>query len=164
MPPPAINFTGDDARDLDWEETKGLVVSNAFVEGLDFKDAPGREERLVGEPKETLVIDESREGVKGVFASERARAREGVLGWLYMVKNTSKTGDHKRVSNIGHVIVHLLRPLVRSSSFRTLKTVAGSYSTKSYDNSTTIVSHALYQIIRKIIIFQGFSFVLSLQV
>jgi hypothetical protein len=95
MPPPAIHLTGDGARELDWEEIKGLVVSNTFVEGLDFKDAPGREERLVGEPKETLVIDESREGVKGVFASERARAREGVLGWLYMVKSTTSKGPRQ---------------------------------------------------------------------
>ena len=84
MPPVAIHFTGEDTRDLDWEEIKGLVVSNALVEGLTFKGAPGREERLVGEAKETLLIDKSNEGVKGVFASERARAREGVLGWLYI--------------------------------------------------------------------------------
>lgn len=66
-------------------------MSNAFVVvGLDFKGAPppmgpaGREERcLVGEEaREMLFIEESMEGVKGVFASERARAREGVLGWL----------------------------------------------------------------------------------
>ena len=84
MPPAAIHFTGEDARDFDWEEIKGLVMSNGLVEGLDFKGAPGREERLVGEAIETLFIDESIEGVKGVFASERARAREGVLGWLYI--------------------------------------------------------------------------------
>lgn len=84
MLPAAIHFTGEDTRDFDWEEIKGLVMSNALVEGLDFKGAPGREERLVGEAKETLFIDENIEGVKGVFASERARAREGVLGWLYI--------------------------------------------------------------------------------
>ena len=96
MPPPAINFTGDDARDLDWEEIKGLIMSTAFVEGLDLKTAPGREERLVGEAKETLFIDDRSEGVKGVFASERARAREGVLGWLYMVKERRK--DKQRIT------------------------------------------------------------------
>lgn len=45
----------------------------------DFKAGPGREERLEGEAKETLFIEDSKEGVKGVFASERARVREGVL-------------------------------------------------------------------------------------
>lgn len=55
-----------------------MVISNAFVERLDFKS------RLVGEAKETLFIDENMEGVKGVLASERARAREGVLGRLYI--------------------------------------------------------------------------------
>lgn len=88
--PAAIHFTGEDARDLDWEKINGLVMSNAFVEGLDFKGAPGREERLVGEAKETLFIDKSTEGVKGVFASERARAREGVLGWLYIGQRSKK--------------------------------------------------------------------------
>ena len=52
--------------------------------------SPGREERLVGEAKETLFIDERIEGVKGVFASERARAREGVLGWLYIGQGARK--------------------------------------------------------------------------
>lgn len=80
-----MRFTGDDERDLDWEYIKGLVMSNALVEGLDFKAAPGREEHLVGEPRAILFIDDSNEGVKGVFASERARAREGVLGWLCMI-------------------------------------------------------------------------------
>jgi hypothetical protein len=70
-------------------------VSNAFVEGLDFKGAPGREERLVGEAKEILFIEESIEGVNGVFASERARAREGVLGWLYI-------GSKSRKGQIGY--------------------------------------------------------------
>lgn len=90
MPPAAIHFTGEDTRDFDCEEMKGLVISNAFVEGLDFKGAPGREERLVGEDKETLFIEENIEGVKGVFASERARGREGVLGWLYMGQRSRK--------------------------------------------------------------------------
>jgi hypothetical protein len=86
MPLAAIHFTGEDTRDFDWVEIKGLVMSNALVEGLDFKGAPRREKRLVGEAKETFFIDESIEGVKGVLVSERARAREGVLGWLYMSK------------------------------------------------------------------------------
>lgn len=71
-------------------------MSNAFAEGLDFKGAPGREERLVGEAKEILFIDESSEGVKGVFASERARVRDGVLGWLYMVKRQGRKGNGKQ--------------------------------------------------------------------
>lgn len=87
-----MHFTGEDTRDFGWEEEeeegiiKGFVMSNAFVDdGLDFKGAaPGREERLVGETKETLFIEESIEGVNGVFASERARAREGVFGWLFI--------------------------------------------------------------------------------
>jgi hypothetical protein len=32
MPPAAIHFTGEDTQDFDWEEIKGLVVSNALVE------------------------------------------------------------------------------------------------------------------------------------
>ena len=36
MPPAAMDFTGEDTRDFDWEEIKGLVVSNTLVEGLDF--------------------------------------------------------------------------------------------------------------------------------
>lgn len=91
MLPPAMRFTGDDGRDLEEEEEKGLVVFNALVEGLDFKAAPGREERLVGEANETLLIDDSNEGVKGVFASERARPREGVLGWvIYMIQRQER--------------------------------------------------------------------------
>ena len=44
-----------------------------------------REERLVGEgAKDKLFIEENMEGVKGVLASERARPREGVFGWLYI--------------------------------------------------------------------------------
>ena len=81
-----MRFTGDEQRDLDWEEIKGLVTSNTPVEGLDFKAAaPGRELRLVGEAKEILFIDDIKEGVNGVFASERARDREGVFGWLCIV-------------------------------------------------------------------------------
>ena len=63
-----------------------MVTSNTPVEGLDFKAAaPGRELRLVGEAKEILFIDDIKEGVNGVFASERARDREGVFGWLCIV-------------------------------------------------------------------------------
>jgi hypothetical protein len=87
IPPPAIHLTGDEARDFDWEEINGFVMSNMFVEDLDFKAGPGREERLVGEARAT---NPSCEGVKGVFASERARAREGVLGWLYMVQRAKE--------------------------------------------------------------------------
>jgi hypothetical protein len=57
--------------------------SNA-LEGFDFKVAPGRE-RLVGdEANEILFIEVIIDGVRGVLASERARAREGVLSWLYI--------------------------------------------------------------------------------
>ena len=72
-----------------------LVV--VLLEGLvGFKGAPGREERLVGEAKEILFIEEKIEGVKGVFASERARAREGVLGWLlYILVQGAKEGPNK---------------------------------------------------------------------
>ena len=37
MPPAAMDFTGEDTRDFDWEEIKGLVMSNALVEGFEFK-------------------------------------------------------------------------------------------------------------------------------
>lgn len=66
----------------------GLVVSNGPDEGLGFIGAPGRELRLVGEPNETLFIPDKMDGVKGVFASDRARCREGVLGWAYMNSGT----------------------------------------------------------------------------
>jgi hypothetical protein len=90
-------------------------MSNILVEGLDFKTAPGREERLVGEAKETLFIDNSNEGVKGVLVSERPRAREGVLGWLYMVRTSQErrtNNAQQRVFNRGHVIVSLSASLI----------------------------------------------------
>lgn len=67
-------------------------MSNALVEGLDFRGvAPRREEHLVDEAKEALIIDESIEGVKGVFAPERVRVESfsmsvraaGPGAWLY---------------------------------------------------------------------------------
>ena len=96
-----MRFTGDDGRDLDWAGIEGFVISNALVEGLDLKGAPGRAECLVGETKETLFIDDSNEGVKGVFASERARVREGVLGWPYIstisqILRTSQEGTRNK--------------------------------------------------------------------
>jgi hypothetical protein len=86
MPPDASRLTGEEGRDFDcgWGAMKGLVVSNGPVEDLDFVGAPGRELRLVGEPNETLFIPVKIDGVKGVFASDRVRCREGVFGWLYI--------------------------------------------------------------------------------
>lgn len=86
MPPDASRFTGDEGRDFECVggAIKGLVVSNGPDEDLDFVGPPGRELRLVGEPNETLFIPDKMDGVKGVFASDRARCREGVFGWAYI--------------------------------------------------------------------------------
>lgn len=56
---------------------KGLA-SKAPVDGFDFNPRDGF---LVGEEaRETLLMPEMIEGVRGVFASERERRREGVFG------------------------------------------------------------------------------------
>jgi hypothetical protein len=59
MPPDVVRFTGEEGR----ETTKGFV-----------------------DARDMLLSPEIRDGVKGVFTSERVRwRRDGVFGWLNIV-------------------------------------------------------------------------------
>jgi hypothetical protein len=91
----AMRFTGDDGRDFGCGTgaINGLVVSKGPVEDLDLVGAPGRVVRLIGEgARDTLFIADMRDGVKGVFTSDRARCREGVLGLLNIICESAYIG------------------------------------------------------------------------
>lgn len=74
IPPLAWRLDGEAGRERGLAEAmNGFVVSKALVEDLDLKAALGR---FVGDEfegaKESELIPERIEGVRGVFASERA--------------------------------------------------------------------------------------------
>lgn len=93
-----IRLTGEEGRDLDWGNTNGFVVSNGPVDSFEvFVGAPGaREERFGGDPSETPFMALRREGVRGVFTSERERWREGVLGFENMARTSQRDGDREK--------------------------------------------------------------------
>lgn len=105
MPLDVVRFTGEDGRERDEEDAiKGFVVSKALVNGLDFIGP--REERFGGdEASETLFRPEIIDGVRGVFASDLDRSREGVFGCPYIeedVKRQSKISLGKMVQSQKH--------------------------------------------------------------
>lgn len=104
MLPPAIRLTGDagreegreGGRDLGIGAINGLVVSYEAVDVFAFVVAPGRVARLAGvAARETLLIADTSDGVRGVLASERARCLDGVLGLLnIMIMGESELDVH----------------------------------------------------------------------
>lgn len=90
-----MRFIGDDGLERGCE-MKGFELS---VIDFDLCKRDGREEA-----SEILFIPDNTDGVKGVFASDRARCRDGVLGWLIILVAVKKERNADYMFFNSHVI------------------------------------------------------------